>query len=277
MSGLEPGSWPRRQSPLNRPVKVCLGFGRISMVDVISPFQYNTCMTQDIAELTVVDDSPISAAEREAHLEALYLYYSGACPKGDAFTRTEGTSIGTFYTRRKEYPVLVEQIEQEARLRALSERDEEELSFEGELIAKSREIQRSAAEALGAAIPTLAIIASGGPIKVKFTDGEGNPAERDQIVHPKDIVAAAKVLQDIAAQGARAETRRIVNVIPDKEKAPALSEPEPEEDKIELPKLSPGVRFGQVTAMREDGTTITASVKRGQTINVEDIESESDE
>ena len=144
----------------------------------------------------------------------------------------------------------------------MSEIAGDKLAADSEAIRFSVEVQREAREALMAALPHLASIARGEVFVVDLgeKDKDGNPVMKRIISYPRDSIAAASVLLDIARTGVQPKGYRL----------PGLEVEEVEEPrKPMIPVLGIGADFTSIKARRPDGTEFTAEVKPGDVIDVE--------
>ena len=201
--------------------------------------------------------------EREAFHEALLRYYTQGPPITEAFDQVEPGLIDRYYRRRKAFPEEIKRIDREARRMAASEIAGDKLAADSEAIRFSAVVQREAREALMAALPHLASITRGEVFVVDLgeKDRDGNPVTKRIIPYPRDIVAAASVLLDIARSGVQPQHYRLPSVEPEVE--------EEEPKKPMIPVLGIGADFTRITATRPDGTQFTAEVKPGDVIDVE--------
>jgi len=198
--------------------------------------------------------------EREAFQAALFLYYTQGPPITDAFNQVEAGLIDRYYRRKKRFPDEIKRIDREARRMAMSEIAGDKLAADSEAIRFSAVVQREAREALMAALPHLASIARGEVFVVDLGEKDGNPVVKRIIPYPRDVVAAATVLRDIARVGVQPERYRTPSVEPDVE--------EEEPRKPMIPLLGVDADFTSITATRPDGTKFTAEVKPGDVIEV---------
>jgi hypothetical protein len=201
--------------------------------------------------------------EREAFYEALLRYYTQGPPITDAFDQVEAGLIDRYYRRKKRFPEEIKRIDRQARRMAMSEIAGDKLAADSQAIRYSAEVQREAREWLMKALPHLASIALGEVQVVDLgqKDKDGNPVLKRIIPYPRDSIAAASVLLDIARTGVQPKRFRMASVEPDVE--------EEEPKKPMIPVLGVGADFTRVTATRPDGTEFTAEVKPGEVIEVE--------
>jgi hypothetical protein len=201
--------------------------------------------------------------ERKAFYEALLRYYTQGPPITDAFDQVEAGLIDRYYRRKKRFPEEIKRIDRQARRMAMSEIAGDKLAADSQAIRYSAEVQREAREWLMKALPHLASIALGEVQVVDLgqKDKDGNPVLKRIIPYPRDSIAAASVLLDIARTGVQPKRFRMASVEPDVE--------EEEPKKPMIPVLGVGADFTRVTATRPDGTEFTAEVKPGEVIEVE--------
>jgi hypothetical protein len=124
-------------------------------------------------------------------------------------------------------------------------------------------LQREAREWLMAALPHLASIACGEVYFVDLgeKDKDGNPVLKRIIPYPRDSIAAASVLLDIARTGVQPKHYRL----PGMETEVEVEEPR----QPMIPVLGIGADFTRITATAPDGTEFTAEVTPGDVIEVE--------
>jgi hypothetical protein len=211
----------------------------------------------------VITTKNISDDERKAFFEALLRYYTQGPPITDAFNQVEAGLIDRYYRRKKAFPDEIKRIDREARRMATAEIAGDKLAADSQAIRFSAVVQREAREALMAALPHLASIARGEVFVVDLgeKDRDGNPVLKRIIPYPRDSIAAASVLLDIAREGVQPKRFRMASVEPDEE----VEEPR----QPMIPVLGIGADFTRVTATRPDGTEFTAEVKPGEVIDVE--------
>jgi hypothetical protein len=200
--------------------------------------------------------------ERQAFYEALLRYYTQGPPITDAFDQVEAGLIDRYYRRKKAFPDEIKRIDREARRMATAEIAGDKLAADSQAIRFSAEMQRQAREWLMAALPHLASIACGEVYFVDLgeKDKDGNPVLKRIIPYPRDSIAAASVLLDIARTGVQPKHYRL----------PGVEVEEVEEPRQPMiPVLGIGADFTRVTATRPDGTEFTAEVKPGDVIDVE--------
>jgi hypothetical protein len=205
----------------------------------------------------------ISHNEREAFYEALSLYYTQGPPITRAFDQVEAGLIDRYYRRKKSFPDEIRRIDREARRMATEEIAGDQQAAAARAMRHSHEIQRRAREMLIKALPHIASIALG-EVQVYETgevDKDGKPKVKRMVPYPRDILAAIKVVQDLARYG----------VLPKGYSPPSL-EAEMEEEKPKgpmIPFLGIGSDFRKVTATMPDGTEVSAEVKPGDFIDAE--------
>jgi hypothetical protein len=194
----------------------------------------------------VTTKNEIAEEEREAFKQALVLYYTQGPPIAKAFDQVEAGLIDRYYRRRKEHPEEIEKIDLTARAKAFQETLGERIAFEAWQFRQSREIQLRTAEILKEAISELERIIRGGPRTV---------GDKTVIPYPRDVIAAIRLLVDIAREGI-APKQRMDAVLQ------AYEESQRQEEKkgLELP-LNFGIsaNFGTLTAIRPDGTRFSTS------------------
>jgi len=95
------------------------------------------------------------------------------------------------------------------------------------------------------------------------TDRDGSRKTRSVLAYPRDVVAAGKLLQELARGGVLPENYRP----PSLESVANRNEEGPREPMI--PVLGIGTDFTRVTATAIDGTEFTAEVIPGKVIDVE--------
>jgi hypothetical protein len=200
--------------------------------------------------------------ERKAFYEALLRYYTQGPPITDAFNQVEAGLIDRYYRRKKAFPDEIKRIDREARRMAMSEIAGDKLAADSQAIRFSAVIQREAREWLMKALPHLASIACGEVYFVDLgeKDKDGNPVLKRIIPYPRDQIAAATVLLDIARTGVQPKHYRLPGVEVDEVEEPRQPM---------IPVLGIGADFTRVTATRPDGTEFTAEVKPGEVIEVE--------
>jgi hypothetical protein len=206
----------------------------------------------------------ISDDERKAFYEALLRYYTQGPPITDAFNQVEAGLIDRYYRRKKAFPDEIKRIDREARRMATAEIAGDKLAADSQAIRYSAEIQREAREWLMKVLPHLASIACGEVFVVDLgeKDKDGDPVLKRIIPYPRDQVAAASVLLDIARTGVQPKGYR----------RPGM---ELEVDEVEeprkpmIPVLGIGADFTRITATTPDGTEFTAEVTPGDVIEVE--------
>ena len=191
----------------------------------------------------------ISDDEREAFLKAMILYYSEGLLIADAFDQVEPGLVDRYYRRRKLYPEEIEEINREALAVAQKEVSGEQLALAARQMRESRELQMAAIEATKEALTKLGRIVNCEPFTV-----EGKVI----IPYPRDIIAAANVILEIARKGVMPATypRRL------REFLEADKRQEPERTKPFIPVLGVNPKFSKITATAADGTEFTAEVKR---------------
>jgi hypothetical protein len=204
----------------------------------------------------------ISDDERKAFYEALLRYYTQGPPITDAFDQVEAGLIDRYYRRKKAFPDEIKRIDREARRMATAEIAGDKLAADSQAIRFSAEVQREAREALMKALPHLASIACGEVYFVDLgeKDKDGNPVLKRVIPYPRDQIAAASVLLDIARTGVQPKGYRLPGV-----EVEEVEEPQ----RPMIPVLGIGADFTRVTATRPDGTEFTAEVKPGEVIDVD--------
>jgi hypothetical protein len=201
--------------------------------------------------------------ERKAFYEALLLYYTQGPPITKAFDQVEPGLIDRYYRRKKAFPDEIKRIDREARRMATAEIAGDKLAADSQAIRFSAVVQREARDALMATLPHLVSIALGEVQVVDLgeKDKDGNPVLKRVIPYPRDSIAAASVLLDIARTGVQPKRLRMASVEPEVE--------EEEPRKPMIPVLGIGADFTRVTATRPDGTEFTAEVKPGEVIDVD--------
>jgi hypothetical protein len=204
----------------------------------------------------------ISDDERKAFYEALLRYYTQGPPITDAFNQVEPGLIDRYYRRKKAFPDEIKRIDREARRMATAELAGDKLAADSQALRFSVVIQREAREWLMKALPHLASIALGEVHVVDLgeKDKDGNPVLKRVIPYPRDQIAAATVLLDIARTGVQPKGYRLPGV-----EVEEVEEPR----KPMIPVLGIGADFTRVTATRPDGTEFTAEVTPGDVIEVE--------
>jgi hypothetical protein len=211
-----------------------------------------------------VTTKTISDDERKAFYEALVRYYTQGPSITDAFNQVEAGLIDRYYRRKKRFPDEIKRIDREARMMAMSEIAGDKLAADSQAIRFSAEVQREAREWLVKALPHLASIALGEVQVVDLgqKDKDGNPVLKRVIPYPRDSIAAASVLLDIARTGVQPKGYRLPGV--------ELEVEEVEEPRTPMiPVLGIGTNFTSITATKPDGTKFTAEVKPGEVIKVE--------
>jgi hypothetical protein len=206
----------------------------------------------------------IPEQERQAFFEALLRYYTQGPPITDAFNQVEAGLIDRYYRRKKAFPDEIKRIDREARRMATAEIAGDKLAADSQAIRYSAEVQREAREWLMKALPHLASIALGEVQVVDLgqKDKDGNPVLKRVIPYPRDSIAAASVLLDIARTGVQPKHYRLP--------AMELEVEEVEEPRTPMiPVLGIGADFTRITATAPDGTEFTAEVKPGDVIDVE--------
>jgi hypothetical protein len=206
----------------------------------------------------------ISDDERKAFYEALLRYYTQGPPITDAFNQVEAGLIDRYYRRKKAFPDEIKRIDREARRMATAEIAGDKLAADSQAIRYSAEIQREAREWLMKVLPHLASIACGEVFVVDLgeKDKDGDPVLKRIIPYPRDQVAAASVLLDIARTGVQPKGYRLPGM--------ELEVDEVEEPrKPMIPVLGIGADFTRITATTPDGTEFTAEVTPGDVIEVE--------
>jgi hypothetical protein len=201
--------------------------------------------------------------ERQAFYEALLRYYTQGPPITDAFDQVEAGLIDRYYRRKKAFPDEIKRIDREARRMATAEIAGDKLAADSQAIRFSAEMQRQAREWLMAALPHLASIACGEVYFVDLgeKDKDGNPVLKRIIPYPRDSIAAASVLLDIARTGVQPKHYRL----PGMETEVEVEEPR----QPMIPVLGIGADFTRITATAPDGTEFTAEVTPGDVIEVE--------
>jgi hypothetical protein len=170
--------------------------------------------------------------------------------------------IDRYYRRKKAFPDEIKRIDREARTMATAEIAGDKLAADSQAIRYSAEVQRQAREWLMKALPHLASIARGEVFVVDLgeKDRDGNPVLKRVIPYPRDSIAAASVLLDIARTGVQPKHCRV----------PGLEVEEVEEPRTPMiPVLGIGTDFTSITATKPDGTKFTAEVTPGDVIDVE--------
>jgi hypothetical protein len=205
----------------------------------------------------------ISDDERKAFYEALLRYYTHGPPITDAFDQVEAGLIDRYYRRKKAFPDEIKRIDREARRMATAEIAGDKLAADSQAIRFSAVLQREAREWLMAALPHLASIACGEVYFVDLgeKDKDGNPVLKRIIPYPRDSIAAASVLLDIARTGVQPKHYRL----PGMETEVEVEEPR----QPMIPVLGIGADFTRITATAPDGTEFTAEVTPGDVIEVE--------
>jgi hypothetical protein len=206
----------------------------------------------------------IPDSERQAFLEALLRYYTQGPPITAAFDQVEAGLIDRHYRRKKAFPGEIKRIDREARRMATAEIAGDKLAADSQAIRFSAVVQREAREGLMKALPHLASIARGEVFVVDLgeKDKDGNPVLKRVIPYPRDSIAAASVLLDIARTGVQPKHYRLPDV--------ELEVEEVEEPRTPMiPVLGIGTDFTSITATKPDGTKFTAEVKPGDVIDVE--------
>jgi hypothetical protein len=206
----------------------------------------------------------ISDDERKAFYEALLRYYTQGPPITDAFNQVEAGLIDRYYRRKKAFPDEIKRIDREARRMAMSEIAGDRLAADSQAIRFSAEVQRQAREWLMKVLPHLASIACGEVYVVDLgeKDKDGNPVMKRIIPYPRDQIAAATVLLDIARTGVQPKGYRLPGMELEVEE---VEEPR----KPMIPVLGIGADFTRITATAPDGTEFTAEVTPGEVIEVE--------
>jgi hypothetical protein len=211
----------------------------------------------------VITTKNISDDERKAFFEALLRYYTQGPPITDAFNQVEAGLIDRYYRRKKAFPDEIKRIDREARRMATAEIAGDKLAADSQAIRYSAEVQREAREWLMKALPHLASIACGEVYFVDLgeKDKDGNPVLKRIIPYPRDSIAAASVLLDIARTGVQPKHYRL----PGMETEVEVEEPR----QPMIPVLGIGADFTRITATAPDGTEFTAEVTPGDVIEVE--------
>ena len=153
-------------------------------------------MVTDVTTTTKLTDEEGQAIE-----EALFAYYSGeAHTIVEAFTDTKGTGVGTYYRLRKDSPDEILAIQKAARARAREFISGQRQALDAEAIQASKALQRRARDGLLQSLDCLIAIASGETrtIDLDGTDRDGSPKVKQIVSYPRDVVGAAKILQEIA-------------------------------------------------------------------------------
>jgi len=207
----------------------------------------------------------ISDDERDAFRRALVSYYTQGPPIADAFDQVQAGLVDRYYRRKKKFPDEIERINRQARREAAEQSAGDRQAADAEAIIFSAELQRRARQALMESLPRLGSIARG-EVQVYDlgeTDRDGSPKVKRIIAYSRDIVAAARLLQELARGG----------VLPENYRPPSL---EPVADRDEegprepmIPVLGIGTDFTRVTAITPDGTEYTAEVRPGVVVDVE--------
>jgi hypothetical protein len=198
----------------------------------------------------------ISDDERQAFRKALELHYGQGMPMNDAFDQVEPGLIDRYYRRRKKHPEEIEAINREARAAAVKELSGDQLAFESQQIKESRELQMAAIESTNEALDKLGRIVKGEAFRV---------GDKVIIPYPRDIIAAANLILEIARKGVMPATYsgRL------REFLEADKEQKPKPSKQLLPLIGIEPNFSRITATRPDGTKFTAEVKQEDVIDVE--------
>jgi hypothetical protein len=193
----------------------------------------------------------ISDTERAAFKKALAIYYTRGGPIADAFAQVEPGLVDRYYRRKKAYPDEMADIEREAQDEARGERSFERLGFEARQERLSWEMQESASEVALELIDELVRIAKGEPRVVEITGGDGFVEYKSSIPYPRDQIAAAKALLDIARYG----------LLPANWKPTNSPGEQKENERVGLmPLFSGNTAFKTISAVTPDGKIITATV-----------------
>lgn len=198
----------------------------------------------------------ISPDQARALKAALASYYKGERSLTEALDIEEGTSTSTYYRLKDEHPSQMEQIDRSARREALLDKAGLQLHIEGAMMTESLAAQREAAMALLQTIPHLLEIATGRSREVEVTGRDGESYTKMIASYPRDMVAAAKLLQEIARGGTLPELPTNFSAADEKDdRAP---------DPSTL--LGPGPDFSRIEITTPDGRRLTATVERDDEI-----------
>jgi hypothetical protein len=203
----------------------------------------------------------ISEDERQAFRKALELHYGQGMRMNDAFDQVEAGLMDRYYRRRKNYPEEIEAVNREARAAVMRELSGDQLAFESRQLRASKELQMAAIKATHEALDKLGRIVNG---EVFVVEG------KVIIPYPRDMIAAANVILEIARKGVMPATypRRLGEFLEaDKEEKPEQRKPV-----IPLMGVNPQFRSFQITGI--DGTEYSAEVKLGEVVDVEPTEVE---
>jgi hypothetical protein len=192
------------------------------------------------------------SATMDAVEEALVLHYSGLSMR-EAFERVDGASRSTYYRLSKDAPDEIDELKTSARRRAMKLRSEQRLSADAHIEEQGIEAQRSAAQALIEAIPTLAKIAAGIPWDVdviareRDDDGDWVDVKRKKTVvpYPTSIAGAANTLHAIVKDGFMPEGVRLAMQHMDDDQRGALN-----------PIFQAMTSFSSVKAVKPDGSSV---------------------
>jgi hypothetical protein len=212
-------------------------------------------MEQESTDLT---PRTISERVREALLRALTAYYLGVS-KAEAFREEDGVSREYFYSLKKSNKAEVEALEKEAKSVAQNYRESALLHLDTVQIEGSIEAQTRAIAAINEhLLERLIDIVALNPWTTMY---RGQPVEVG--IYPRDIAEAGRVLKDIAKDGLisqSAQLDRVMKAIPSSGREGRAS--------ITLPFFGAPTDWDKLRLERPDGTTLEASVKREDIIDV---------
>jgi len=189
---------------------------------------------------------------------AMFLYYSGqARSLTEAAEMVEGLAKSTFYLYKEKYPEEFSELDIEIQALAVRARRAQELAFASEHLQRSIEAQRLAANAVLETLPKLVSLANGEVQAVTVTDEKGVTIKRRLVVYPRDQLSAQRLLIELAQDGLLTEHGRGL-AIQQTQKEEVKTQEQP--DALDIVGLV-ARDFRNVTATKEDGTVISATVR----------------